>query len=123
VRRAVLGAGANPGHPESSRGAIGKWRALLGVLLLAACADPNGTPRTYSYNDARLAVGNAARMSCSCLFVMKMPDEFCHAWVAATPAVARYSVDKNAKTVEASALVSWSARARFVDEKHGCLLE
>ncbi len=84
---------------------------------------PGATPRTYSQNDAQLAVGNAARMSCSCLFVMKMSDAFCHAWVKASPDVARFSFDPDAKTVEASALINWSARAHYVDDKHGCVLE
>ena len=82
-------------------------RALL-VVLLAACANENGAPRTYASNDAQLAVGNAARMSCSCLFVMNMSEEFCHAWVKASPDVARFSFDAKAKTVEASALISFS---------------
>ncbi len=98
-------------------------RALLCLTLLAGCADPNGSPRTYASNDAQLAVGNAARMSCSCYFVMKMSDAFCHAWVKASPNVARFSVDFTAKTVEASALLTTAAHARYVDDKRGCVLE
>ena len=97
-------------------------RALL-VLFFAACAQPDSTPRLYATNDAQLAVGNAARMSCSCLFVMNMPEEFCRAWVKASPDVARFSVDSTKKIVEASALITWSARAHYVDDKRGCVLE
>jgi hypothetical protein len=96
---------------------------LAGALLLAGCASRATDPQTYDNNDVELAVGNAARMSCSCLFVMNMSDEFCAAWVKASPNVAKFSVDKEKKTVEASALLAWGARARFVDARHGCLLE
>jgi hypothetical protein len=91
-------------------------------LLVAACAN-EGPPRTFANNDLELAVGNAARMSCSCLFVMEMPLAYCQAWVKASPDVARFSADMTAKTVEASSFIAFSAKARWVDEKHGCILE
>ncbi len=100
-----------------------KRLGLMAVLLLAGCASRATDPQTYDNNDVELAVGNAARMSCSCLFVMNMPDEFCAAWVKASPNVAKFTIDKEKKTVEASALLEWGARARFVDARHGCLLE
>lgn len=98
----------------------------LAVLCLAVstCAndDANGI-RTFAANDVQLAVANAAKMACTCKFVMEMEDDFCKAWVKATPDVARYSYDPVTKTVEASAFVSWAAHARLVDEKRGCVLE
>ncbi len=93
------------------------------LVLLAGCANRNAEPQTYDNNDVELAVGNAARMSCSCLFVMKMSQEFCSAWVKASPDVARFTIDMNNKTVEATALVEWGARAHFVDARRGCVLE
>ncbi|MBS1153670.1 MAG: uncharacterized protein H6Q89_5368 [Myxococcaceae bacterium] len=98
-------------------------RRLALVLLLAGCASRATDPQTYDNNDAELAVGNAARMTCSCLFVMKMPDDFCAAWVKASPNVARFNIDKEKKIVEGVALLQWGARAHFVDEKRGCVLE
>ena len=92
-------------------------------LLAAACASENTSPRTYDNNDAELAVGFAARMSCSCMFVMNMPQEHCLAWVKASPAVAGFTVDMASKTVEATALISFAAKAHFVDERRGCVLE
>ncbi|MFZ5468203.1 MAG: hypothetical protein ACOZIN_02095 [Myxococcota bacterium] len=94
--------------------------AAVGMLWCLACASP---PRTYDNNDLELAVANAARMSCSCLFVMEMPDDYCKAWVKASPDVARFSVDKKNKTVEASAFISWAAKAHYVDDQRGCVLE
>lgn len=97
--------------------------ALLALAALAGCANENGTPRTYDNNDLELAVGNSARMGCSCMFVMEMPEDYCRAWVRASPDVAKLSFDKVNKRVESSAFISWAATARFVDEKRGCILE
>ncbi|MGQ0508880.1 MAG: hypothetical protein ACT4TC_26560 [Myxococcaceae bacterium] len=97
--------------------------AMIAALFLASCASNGPDGRTYDNNDLELAVGNAAKMSCTCLFVMEMDDAYCKAWVRASPDVARYSVDKTNKTVESSAFLTWYARARYVDDKRGCLLE
>ena len=97
---------------------------LLGALsVLAGCANDNGTPRTYDNNDLELAVGNSARMGCSCMFVMGMDETYCRAWVKASPDVAKLTFDKLNKRVESSAFISWAATARFVDDKRGCILE
>jgi hypothetical protein len=96
---------------------------LLAALALAACADPTANPRTFDNNDLELAVGNGARMGCSCMFVMEMSEEYCRAWIKASPDVAKVSFDKVAKTVESSAFISFSAKARYVDVKRGCILE
>lgn len=97
---------------------------LLGVALLGlSCAQDDAKLRTYDNNDLELAVGNAARSTCSCLFVMQMDEAYCRDWVRASPNVARFSVDLQAKTVAASAFISWTAKARYVDDKRGCLLE
>lgn len=96
--------------------------AVLLAVVVLGCPS-NGPPRTFDNNDLELAVGNAARMSCSCLFVMNMPEEYCRAWVKATPDVARFSFDPVRKTVEASSFISWAATARYVDDKRGCVVE
>lgn len=98
-------------------------RLALVVLMLSGCASRTTDPQTYDNNDVELAVGNSARMSCSCLFVMKMSDAYCKAWVKASPDVARFSIDLEKKTVEASALLQWSAKARYVDDRRGCVLD
>ena len=96
---------------------------FLALGLLAACADDNGTPRTFANNDFELAVGNSARMGCSCMFVMDMPESYCRAWVKASPDVAKLTFDVANKRVESSAFVSFAATAHFVDDKRGCVLE
>lgn len=97
--------------------------STLAALVLGSCANPDGTPRTYDNNDLELAVGNSARMGCSCLFVMEMSEEYCRAWVKASPDVAKVNFDTTNRKVEASAFLSWAATARYVDDKRGCVLE
>ena len=96
---------------------------VLAALSLASCADENGDPRTFDNNDLELAVGNSARMGCSCAFVMEMNDDYCRAWVKASPDVAKVNFDRVNKRVEASAFISWAATAHYVDDKRGCILE
>lgn len=94
------------------------------ALSLGACADRNAEPyHTYESNDLTLAVGNSARMGCSCMFVMEMPEDYCRAWVKASPDVAKVTFDTVNKRVESTAFLSWGAVARYVDEKRGCVLE
>jgi hypothetical protein len=90
-------------------------RLVLGALLLS-CAG-------YDNNDLQLSVGHAARDACTCTFVMEQDEAFCQAWLKAKPAVTRWSVDRQAKTSEASAFMVWSAKARFVGPRFGCVLE
>lgn len=98
-------------------------RLALVMLLSAACAGEKNGERYYDNNDAELAVGNAAFMTCTCIFVMEMPEDFCSAWVKASPAVARVGIDRGVKAVESSAFVTWAARAHWVDDRRGCVLE
>jgi hypothetical protein len=91
-------------------------------LLFGACAN-EGPPRTFANNDLELVVGNSARMACSCIFVMHRDEAYCDAWVKASPDIGRWSVDRVARTVEASSFIGFAATARWVDEKHGCILE
>ncbi|MBK7857497.1 MAG: hypothetical protein IPJ65_02505 [Archangiaceae bacterium] len=101
-----------------------KRLALAVLVCVAGCANEaaDGT-RTYATNDAQLAVANAAFMTCSCIFVMEMTEDYCSAWVKASPAVARVGIDRQNKSVESSAFITWSAKAHWVDAKRGCVLE
>jgi hypothetical protein len=70
-----------------------------------------------------LAAANGARMGCSCMFVMERDEEYCRAWVKASPNVAKVTFDQGRKRVEASVFISWAAAAHYVDDKVGCVLE
>lgn len=94
---------------------------LLGLGLLVGCGSGGG--RTYERNDLQLATAYSAKEACSCLFVMEQPEAFCRAWTRASPDVAGFRVDWEARTVESSALLLWGAKARYVAETEGCVLE
>ncbi len=100
-----------------------KKLAFLTAMFFLGCANADGNPRTYDNNDLELAVGNSARMGCSCMFVMEMDEAYCRAWVKASPDVAKLTFDRANKRVESAAFISWAATAHFVDEKRGCILE
>ncbi|MCA2981744.1 MAG: hypothetical protein INH41_24790 [Myxococcaceae bacterium] len=102
-------------RPSSSLAAL--------ALALSACAQDEAKLRTYDNNDLELAVGNAAKMTCTCRFVMQMDEAYCRDWVRASPNVARFEVDPTTKVVTGSAFISWTARARYLDDKRGCALE
>jgi hypothetical protein len=96
----------------------------LAALALGSCArtDPDGK-EWYNNNDATLAVGNGAFFMCTCLFTMEMPEQFCRDWVRASPNVARLGIDWQNKSVESSAFISFAAKAHWVDDHRGCVLE
>jgi hypothetical protein len=99
-------------------------RALtVGLLLLAGCANENGSPRTYDNNDLELGVGNAARMGCSCRYVMGLTEAECRAWIKASPDIAFVRFDDVNRRVDASAFISWTGSAKLVDGRRGCVLE
>ncbi|WP_224240670.1 hypothetical protein [Hyalangium gracile] len=97
---------------------------LLGALLpaLTSCGRP-GDRRLYTNNDLVLVTSYTAKDACSCLFVMEREEEFCRAFVKANPAVAHLTIDREHKAVETSALLLWGARAHYVDERSGCVME
>ncbi len=103
-------------------------RTLLRALLLTpaalalGCGNSSGV-RQYHNNDVQLAVGHAARDTCSCLFVMGQDEAFCQAWVKASPDIAKVTIDRGAAKVHASALMLWEATAHYEGEPYGCVVE
>ena len=89
----------------------------LMFAALAGCGDEG-----YDNNDVVLAVHQKAKEICSCLFVMELPEAQCVAWTKVTPDVAKVTIDRAAKRVEAHALGLWAASARFRG-RTGCALE
>ena len=97
-------------------------RLVCGALLLLLACD-SGKSRLYQNNDLQLATAYTAKELCSCLFVMEMPLDYCRAWTRASPAVTKFSVDTEQKTVETTALLEWGTRAHFDSAKFGCVLD
>ncbi len=98
-------------------------RLLLLSLSVGVLSCGGSSTREFSRNDLQLVTAHYARDLCTCRFVMEMDEAFCNAWVKASPSVSRASVDVVNKTTEASAFLLWSAHARFVSDKFGCVLE
>ena len=93
-------------------------RALLAVALVMAL----GCDR-YDDNDMKLITVYSAKMTCSCLFVMKRDEAFCREWARQDPNVKTVSIDYEKRRVEAQALGLWAAKAHFVDQRRGCVVE
>jgi hypothetical protein len=97
--------------------------AAIVVAPLAALGVVPGLKGRYANGDPELAVDYRAKETCSCLWVLEREEAYCRAWTEASPDVARVEVDAAARIVRARALVLWTAQARFVDARSGCVLE
>jgi hypothetical protein len=102
--------------------AAGIALAALAVAAAALGLVP-GVKGQYRNGDPALATAYRAKDTCSCLFVAGLDEAACRAWTVASPEVASVEVDAERKVVTSRALVLWRARARFVDERSGCVLE
>ena len=86
-------------------------------LFVAACDEP------YNDNDLELLTRYRAKDMCSCLFVMERDQKYCAAWTQQPPNLATYVIDWDRREVRTQAMMFWAARARFVDDHFGCVLE
>lgn len=98
----------------------GGW---LAALLACAALALSSCQTRYKENDLELVSRYRAKALCSCLFVMQQSLDYCRRWSKQQPNVASFRIDRETKTVHASALTLWSGKARFVNEKFGCVLE
>lgn len=94
---------------------------MIPLLLLLSCASKE--VHTYDTSLLHLGTGYNARMACSCVFVLGRDEESCQDLLKVSPDLARFKVDREAKTVTSKALGGWSRSARFVDAQLGCVLE
>ena len=93
------------------------------IAAVALALGVGGCVPGYDNNDLQLITAFTAKETCSCLFVMGMSEEYCKAWTKESPAVASWTADPAGKTVEASALYLWGARARYLGTEFGCTLD
>lgn len=59
---------------------------------------------------------------CSCYFVVREDEEFCHHYARQWVPISDFSLDKKNKSVTVSGLGKTNT-ARFIDSKNGCVLE
>jgi len=97
--------------------------AVAALVALGFLGAIPGVKGRYPNSDPALAVAYRAKETCSCLFVQGRDEAYCRAWTEASPDVAQVEVDRRAREVRARALLFWSARARQVDARRGCVLE
>jgi hypothetical protein len=93
----------------------------VAALLVGACS--SGPDRVYQDNDLQLLTQYSAKSLCSCLFVMRRDEPFCAAWAKQSPNLKTFRVDRTHRVVETQAVLLWGARARYVDDRRGCVLE
>ncbi len=96
---------------------------LLALAALGALGILPGVNGRYRSSTPALAAAYRAKETCSCVFVQGRDEAYCRAWTVASPDLARAEVDRAARLVRARALGRWSARARYVDARRGCVLE
>lgn len=96
--------------------------ALVAVALGVLGVVP-GVKGRYPNGDPALATAYRAKEACSCRWLQERDAAYCRAWTEASPDVASLAFDEEARTTRSRALLFWSARARFVDARSGCVLE
>ena len=77
----------------------------------------------YANHDLVLLTSYKAKDMCSCVFVQQRSVEYCRRWTHADPNLATLQVDPIRKEVHTQAMQYWSGKARYVDQRHGCVLE
>lgn len=92
---------------------------VAGVAVLVAVT---GCDR-YAADDLELLTAFSAKEMCSCMFVVGQTEDFCRTMTKQAPDVKSVTIDRDAKTVRSQAVMMWGARARYVDKRHGCVLE
>jgi len=101
--------------------------AALGVVLVgSSCAStpplPTAPARPYDDSVLTMLVRYTAKEACSCAFVMDRDDDYCRAWVKASPSLATPSFDRARRRTRATALGVFAADAQWVDNQVGCAL-
>lgn len=96
---------------------------VLVVAALAALGVVPGVKGRYRNGDPALATAYRAKEACACRWLHGRDAAYCRAWTEASPDVASLEFDEAGRVVTSRALGFWSARARLVDTRSGCLLE
>ena len=72
-----------------------------------------------------LGIGTAygAKLGCSCAYVMERDEDFCRAWIRASPDIVKVRFDDEHKTVTARALGMKTTSASWRGDREGCTLD
>ncbi|HEY8280142.1 MAG TPA: hypothetical protein VIH99_10990 [Bdellovibrionota bacterium] len=80
----------------------------------------------YQADTVKLGTAYRAKLACSCLFVMKLPEDYCKSWSA--PPIVKdlfvYKVDRKAMLVKGGIGLTMvkSSQAQYFGEQRGCVL-
>jgi hypothetical protein len=95
--------------------------SILG-LLLAAGAGWAASNREDLRHFPPIISSYYAKELCSCLYVVGQTETYCHSVVRQYVPISSFQIDASSRTVTVSGL-GQTNRARFVDDRYGCVLE
>lgn len=105
------------------RSTLGALASGLLAALLAGCGGDGTVRPPYANNDLQLLTAFTAKELCACVFVMRRDEVFCERFARQSPNVKTFRIDRAAGTVDAQAVLFFSARARYTGPRRGCVLE
>ncbi|MEL6342666.1 MAG: serine hydrolase [Myxococcota bacterium] len=81
-------------------------------------------PQDFKSGLLNIGSGYAAKLACSCAYVMEQSRPYCEEWVRASPDITRVRYDDEEKTATARIMGLLNKRtARYINERDGCRLE
>lgn len=95
---------------------------MIVLLLALGCAKTEESVRIYDATLLELASGYSAMMSCQCVFMMGQTEEYCADWSRVEPAVAKFKVDYDERSITARSLGFRPRTAVYVDDRTGCVI-
>lgn len=87
-----------------------------------------GTPtpppaEPYAHGFLRIGARFGAKEGCSCRFVAELPEEACEGWLQVAKGAPRMRVDAETQRSRASIFGLTRARAHYVNDREGCILD
>ena len=96
---------------------------MIALLLALGCAKTEAPVRVYDATLLELASGYSAMMNCQCVFMMEQTEAYCAEWSKVSPEVAKFKVDREARSVTSRALGFRPRTAIYVNDRIGCVLQ
>ena len=94
-------------------------------LAAAGSGETAPSPEPVKFDAGLLKIGAnyGAKLACSCRYVMGQSEEYCRAWVRASPDVVKIRFDDEEKVVKARALGLVRSSASWRGETQGCSID
>ena len=62
-------------------------------------------------------------MACQCIFMMEQTAAYCAEWTRVSPAVARFKIDTDGRSITARSLGFRPVTATYIDDRQGCVVQ